>query len=302
MTNVNTYSLKPKPLDTRLPTHQNFEVAIAPVIVAPVALVIAELWVLLSAALSRGKNVSGQSANTYPKSKIPLFNSKKDLLEKNLLKYFDTVPLLKASNKDILFLAKWLQTTDYETYSASVVILAKSYFAKIAAAYKSRNLKIGSRSRLEATTDEAVGFAIEGLLESQNLTPKQRLEANKLYVTATGGADPGSSKKTKKREQANATGGATPPDPGKKPNKPKKSFNKIRQQNEASLKELKAKLKALGATGDPAYIDALKQSIKILKQLIDPPKNLKFEEQLAKISELMTELDTANLIIKIFEK
>ncbi len=124
---------------------------------------------------------------------------------------------------------------------------------------------------------------------------------SKLYVLATEGQDADSSKKTKKQKHTNATSGTTPPDPGKKPKKPKKSENKIKQQNESALKELKAKLKAEGTTGDPVYIDALKRAIKALKQLTNLPQNIKFEEQLAKISELKTELDAANLTIKIFE-
>ncbi len=301
MTFVNTHILKQDPLNIGLAKSQGFKVALVPVIAAPMAPVAVELWVLLSGALSQNNSFSGHSVNTYPKSKIHFFDSKIDAFEKSLLAYFDTVSPVKASNKDILFLAKWIQTTDHKTYSASVVILAKNYFAKIAAAHKLMDLKNGSRSKLEKTTDDAIGSAIKTLLENPNLSPKQRSEASKLYIMATEGVDPAPDKKGKKQKQSNATSGATPPDPGKKPDKNKDKGNKIKQQNEAQLKELKAKLKAEGKTGDAAYVDALKKAAKALRQLNNLPKGLKLEEQLVKVSQLMAELDAANFTIKIFE-
>jgi hypothetical protein len=84
----------------------------------------AELWVIVSPLIGINQN---NSANPYSSGKINYISPERDLFEKGLLKYLDTVQPAKALKKDIAALEKWLKTTDYSKNSASVIESAHFY-------------------------------------------------------------------------------------------------------------------------------------------------------------------------------
>ena len=295
VTNLNTKSLNS---DFNKP--YAFKTAFAPVI-APITV---ELWVLLAGALGAHQNTPLHPSNPYSKVKSHVFDPKRNEFEKNLIHYVETVSPQKATNKDILFLDKWLQSTDYDKNSASVIELAKIYFGEIVTARKLASFKSGSQTKLEKTTKTLFCLITDTLLATPSITLEQSTKASKLSENIHQSNDVTPPKKAKQKPHTDVNAGVPLPDPNKKPKKNSRKTdreNKIKKQREDAITELQKKLETAKQSGDTKYVEAVEKALDVLEKISIPSKRLKFEDQLTRVSDLMKELDAANLIIKIVE-